>query len=109
MSNMADVLATHRIGSYRIASHTGSEHMPDIGVYESRCAHCGPIKGSATAHQAAALSAAGFGPVKEARAEALEAAADHIMGPSENLRDGATCRDIAQELRTRAASERLDS
>ena len=40
------------------------------------------------------------------RAECLEDAADEVMGPSDVLLDGATCRWIAMELREQAAAER---
>ena len=40
------------------------------------------------------------------RAQALEDAADHIMGPSDYLADRATCHNIANELRARAVAER---
>jgi hypothetical protein len=52
------------------------------------------------------LSAAGFGPVVEAKAEALDEAAEKVMGPSDVLMDAATCRWIAMELRENAAEMR---
>ena len=42
------------------------------------------------------------------RAQALEDAADRIIGPSEHLRDAATCRDIASELRRERAGCNLN-
>ena len=57
-------------------------------------------------HQADALTAAGFGLVADAGAKALEDAAAKVMGPSDVLLDGATCRWIAMELRERAAAVR---
>lgn len=43
------------------------------------------------------------------RAETLERVAKHIVGPSENLRDAATCRDIAHTLRAFAAEYRKEA
>lgn len=40
---------------------------------------------------------------RKAAAEALREAAGRVMGPSDVLMDGATCRWIAMELRERAA------
>jgi hypothetical protein len=60
----------------------------------------------AIAHQAAGLTTAGFGDVREAKAVALEEAADKVLGPSDVLLDGATCRWIAMELKERAAAVR---
>ena len=40
------------------------------------------------------------------KAQALEEAADSVMGPSDVLVDAATCRWIAMELRERAAAVR---
>ena len=42
------------------------------------------------------------------RAQALNDAADRIIGPSEHLRDAATCRDIASELRRERAGCNLN-
>ena len=64
---MADVLRSHSTYYVRAGSVQGGEHMVDIATYETRCQTCGPIGDeSQSAHQAAALSAAGFGPVQEA-------------------------------------------
>ena len=67
MSDMADVLVLH--GDYLWRSAT---------AWECVCGHqipSGPVTGvreSFAAHQAAALSAAGFGPVQEAKREAWD-------------------------------------
>ena len=96
MSDMAEVLAQHKYDQE--GAVCSCSDFVQVGL---RCdAQTHPE------HLAEVLIAAGFGPVQAARAEALEQAADHIMGPSENLRDAATCRDIAQELRAHAAAER---
>ena len=58
---------------------------------------------------AAALSAAGFGLVADAKAEALEEAAAKVMGPSDVPLDGATCRWNAMTLRETAAHLRNPS
>ena len=55
------------------------------------------------------LSAAGFGLVADAKAEALEEAADKIMGPSDVVLDGATCRWNAMALRETATNLRNPS
>ena len=44
--------------------------------------------------------------LSNAKAEALEEAADRVMGPSEYLADRATCHNIANDLRARAAETR---
>jgi len=102
MSDMADVLAAH--GEWRYTNGAGSDIV---------CRKCGAPVENVTAHQAAALSAAGFGPVKEAVvgavSGALEDAADRVMGPSDVLLDGATCRWIAMELRESAQALRATS
>jgi len=61
MSDMADVLEQHGIWGYN-----GSE-------IACQCNHRNWISGAGyAAHQAAALSAAGFGPVREAKREAWD-------------------------------------
>lgn len=65
MTGMADVLAAHRLNSVR----------GFIAGEEYRCI-CGRRTGDHEAHQAAMLSAAGFGDLREAQAQALEDAAD---------------------------------
>lgn len=105
MSDMADVLRTHtrRPGTRDLAIHCECGWSESILSMRSS-------KGSFAAHQATALSAAGFGPVKEAVvgavSGALEDAADRVMGPSDVLLDGATCRWIAMELRESAQALR---
>ena len=78
MSGMADVLRAH----WSASTHTDSKPFVD------KCDGCGAVIFSwgdptvadgyerLAAHQAAALSAAGFGPVQEARAEAWDEAVD---------------------------------
>lgn len=104
MSGMAEVLAGHRVSSVRVASHAGLDHMPDIGVYEQRCQTCGKIDGAQSDHQAAMLTAAGFGPVKEAGAVALEEAAAEF-GENQTIREG----DAKEWLRARATKIRAGS
>ncbi len=84
MSDMADVLRGHWSASTRT----------DRKPFVDKCDGCGAVIRSwgdetptfgvdlLATHQAAALSAAGFGPVREARAEALEDAADAAEDPS---------------------------
>ncbi|TFD61110.1 hypothetical protein E3T43_01165 [Cryobacterium sp. Hh7] len=44
--------------------------------------------------------------VVSAKAEALEEVAVRVLGPSDYLRDASTCRQIANDLRARAAEIR---
>jgi hypothetical protein len=80
MSGMAEVLAAH----WSASTHTDSKPFVD------KCDGCGAVVRSwgdeaeayvgeyLAAHQSAMLSAAGFGPVKEAGAVALEEAAAEL-------------------------------
>lgn len=82
--SIADVLAEH----WSISTHTDSEPTVD------KCDGCGAVVytwgGEWSAreiaqHQAAMLEAAGFGDVREAKAQALEEAADDRAARSETL------------------------
>ena len=68
MSDMADVLADH-YPSYK----WDRDHGGNVWVCTSlECSATSETFGGIIAHQAAALSAAGFGPVREAKREAFE-------------------------------------
>jgi len=67
MSDMADVLADHKLDTVLYL----------ITTPEFRCI-CGKRSDNHEAHQAAALSAAGFGPVQEAREAAWDEASKAI-------------------------------
>lgn len=73
-ADIARVLAEHRVSTVRVGSHAGSEHMPDIGVYEQRCQTCGRISGTQSDHMAEALAPL----ILRERAEALREAAAEI-------------------------------
>ena len=76
---MAEVLAEH----WSASTHTDTDNEPPV----DKCDGCGKVLHTwgdqipeihpLATHQAAALSAAGFGLVADAKAEALEEAADH--------------------------------
>ena len=114
MSDMADVLAAHYPEWFSVMWHCTA-----LG-----CQWQGATRDAAIAHQAAALSAAGFGPVQEARAEALEEAAAWLDnaeqvqniafdGPSDigslSAKYDAALEEPAEWLRARAAAERAKS
>jgi putative IMPACT (imprinted ancient) family translation regulator len=84
MSGMAEVLAVHGWQGTPTACYCGWKIVE--GFYRG-----GTVEAHA-AHQASALTAAGFGDVREAKAQALEDAADWLE---------------AVERPTRTASERL--
>lgn len=95
MKTMAEVLAAHYIGP-----------LNEGGYY---CFNCGDLKDfkEAAAHQAAALSAAGFGPVREAQAQALNHAATifHARLPDGTGNGRAyNSYQVADMLRARAAT-----
>lgn len=123
MNTMQDVLRAH----WSASTHTESKPFVD------KCDYCGAVLrewGDDTdmptqlaAHQAAALSAAGFGPAREAQAGALEDAADEIdaqrdaANPDRKTDEGWSVIDhcagrflgktvAARLLRARAAAER---
>ena len=108
MTDMADVLAEH-LPIYRWSPVNGQM------VWACSSGICNIIGDDLTRvinHQAAALSAAGFGPVNEARAGALEDAAEELDATasltSYNSRDEVTQTwlNAATSLRARAAAER---
>lgn len=77
---MAEVLAEH----WSVSTHADTDNEPPI----DKCDGCGKVLHTwgdqipeihpLAAHQAAVLSAAGFGLVADAKAEALEEAADEL-------------------------------
>lgn len=106
MSGMAEVLAAH----WSRSTHS------DVKPFVDKCDGCGAVIYSwgdepawegiepLAAHQAAALSAAGFGPVKEAAAKALEGAAEAAEGMHDPI--APDCKEWAAWLRVRASAER---
>jgi len=95
---MAEVLAEH-LPIYKF-SHTLGESAWACST--PRC----EVEGEFSAvidHQAAALSAAGFGPVQEARAEALREAAEAAEGMHDPV--APDCKEWADWLRARAMEE----
>jgi len=93
---MAEVLYDHREDALTCYDH-------DAGW----CCVCGEHDIDATwrDHMAAALAAAGYGPVKEAQAGALREAADLVEPFSGiGMANGATRGEVAAWLRARAAA-----
>lgn len=96
MSGMADVLAAHRnLGLAFRNAESGA-------LYDCSCRR---RFNDFSEHLADALSAAGFGPVKEAGAEALEEAAYAITKPQPDY-DGTPARFPSNWLKARAAAVR---
>jgi len=91
MKTMAEVLAHHAV-----AGMSGGTHLA------CRCNRTWVLHAEYLAHLEEALTAEGYGPVREAKATVLREAADKIMGPSDVPLDAATCRWNAIELRERA-------
>lgn len=109
---MAEVLAEH----WSASTHT--DHEPPV----DQCDGCGAVlrkwgddsdmPAQLAAHQAAALSAAGYGLVADAKREALEEAADHLEedASQSSYRDHEAVTqaqlDAGEYLRARAAEMR---
>lgn len=108
MNGMAEVVAGHvmvaayfdGVGIATVTCQCGHESTgPEVEVHEyNDDARIHAV------HQAAMLSAAGFGDVREAKAQALEEAAD----AAEGMHDPAApdCQEWADWLRARAAAVR---
>ena len=100
MKTMAEVLAEH----WSASTHADSEPPVD------KCDGCGAVlrtwgddsdmPGQLAAHQSEALAAAGYGPVREAAAEALRDAAEDAEGMYDPIKPD--CQEWADWLRVRA-------
>jgi len=100
-----------------LGEHVHSHYQRNLGGYRCECGASiwtglqkgGPLHARAVAaHIADALAAAGFGDVRAAKAEALEAAADWLTVPDDFPRteQRTAYREISYRLRARAAAVR---
>ena len=83
--------------------------IPDEAIKVAKAAILYVTVGELTTEEADILACAALEAAAHyIRAQTLNDAADRIIGPSEHLRDAATCRDIASELRRERAGCNLN-
>ena len=107
MSDMADVLMDHHSKSYNMDRKITFCLDPTC-CWEAEAENFAEAAEAFARHQRDMLSAAGFGPVQAARAEALDDAADAADDPSREDMDTYFLdqSDVGRWLRARAVAER---